>query len=116
MSPALPWRRTETAAAARARRAVTHPLAAIALLLTNVLPVGATGLVDPLLRFRQIRTTHFVIYFHAGEERLADRLAPICEEVRNRVARSLNSPAPDITHVILADQSEIANGWATPLP
>src|SRR6476646_7264849 len=109
MSPALPWRRTETAAAARARRAVAGALVAVGLLLASVLPAGAAGLVDPLLRFRQIRTAHFVIYFHAGEERLADRLASIVEGVRDRVAASLNSPAPGVTHVILADQSEIAN-------
>jgi len=116
MSPALPWRRTDTAAAARARRAVAGAFVAVGLLLASVLPASAAGLVDPLLRFRQIRTAHFVIYFHAGEERLADRLASIVEGVRDRVAASLNSPAPGMTHVILADQSEIANGWASPLP
>jgi len=86
------------------------------LLLATALPSGAAGLVDPLLRFRQIRTAHFVIYFHADEERLADRLASIVEGVRERVAASLDSPAPRLTHVILADQSEVANGWASPLP
>src|SRR5436190_5623426 len=115
MSPALPWRRTDFTAGL-ARRAVTSALSAIGLLLATALPSGAAGLVDPLLRFRQIRTTHFVIYFHLGEERLADRLASIVEEVRDSVAASIDTPAPHMTHVILADQSELANGWATPLP
>src|SRR3954468_11199025 len=103
MSPALPWRRTDFTAG-RARRAVAGALSAIGLLLATALPSGAAGLVDPLFRFRQIRTAHFVIYFHSGEERLAERLASIVEEVRVNAAASLDSPAPRLTHVILADQ------------
>jgi hypothetical protein len=79
-------------------------------------PVHAAGLLDPLLRFQRIRTAHFVIYFHQGEEPLARRLASLVEDVRAQAASALHSPAPDLTHVILADQAEVANGWATPLP
>ena len=76
----------------------------------------ASGLVDPRLRFREVRTPHFVIYFHQGEEPLARRLASLVESVRDSVATSLGGSAPLLTHVVLADQSEQANGWATPLP
>lgn len=86
------------------------------LLLIAAVPLQATGLVDPLLRFRQTRTPHFVIYFHAGEEQLAARLAAVVEDVRTRVGTALTVTPPDLTHVVLADQSEMANGWATPLP
>ena len=95
--------------------------AAVLFLVATLLHVGAgpafsAGLVDPLLQFRQIRTEHFIIYFHQGEEALARRLAGIVESVRTDVGRSLASPLPRLTRVILADQSETANGWATPLP
>lgn len=76
----------------------------------------AAGLVDPRFHFRQLRTPHFVIYFHQGEEPLARRLASLVESVRDGVAASLGGSALPLTHVVLADQSEQANGWATPLP
>jgi len=84
-------------------------------LLASAGQATAAALVDPALRFRQIRTEHFIIYFHEGEERLAQRLAVVAEETRERLATFLSVPTAR-THVILVDQSEIANGWATPLP
>ncbi len=95
----------------------TRLAAALALLLlAGERSLDASGLLDPLLRFRQTRTEHFIIYFHTGEEALASRLAAIVEEVRARVAESLTLTPPTLTHVVLADQAEAANGWATPLP
>jgi hypothetical protein len=85
-------------------------------LFTIARAAGAAGIVDPLLRFQQLRTEHFVIYFHQGEAALAGRLAALVEGVRGQVGAALRTVPPRRTHVILADQSEIANGWATPLP
>jgi hypothetical protein len=78
--------------------------------------LSATGLTDPRLQFHQFRTGHFVIYFHPGEERIAARLSLIVEDVRTRIAREFRLTPPPLTHVVVADQSELANGWATPLP
>jgi hypothetical protein len=99
------------------RRQRTSLVAAVALLLLIVAaPLRATGLVDPLLQFRQIRTAHFVIYFHAGEEPLAARLAALVEHVRDEIGAALGTRPPLLTHVVVADQAELANGWATPFP
>jgi hypothetical protein len=76
----------------------------------------AASLLDPALHFKTLATEHFVIYFHQGEDHLAGRLAVIAEEEWPRVGQALGITAPRRTHVILADQSELANGWATPLP
>ncbi len=103
MSPGLPPRRTSL-------------LVVAALVLLLAAPARGAGLLDPLLRFRQMRTAHFTIYFHQGEERLAARLAAMAEDVRTQVGLALGTEPPMRTHVILADQSESANGWATPLP
>ncbi len=78
--------------------------------------VDAASLFDPSLRFRTLTTEHFSIYFHQGEDALAARLAEIAETVWWNVAASLHTAAPRKTHVVLADQTELANGWATPLP
>src|SRR5262245_53072409 len=91
-------------------------LIAVAVILLAARPAGAASLLDPAFHFQTITTTHFVIYFHQGEDRLAARLATIAEETWLQVGRALDVAAPRRTHVILADQSELANGWATPLP
>lgn len=79
-------------------------------------PVNAASLLDPAFHFQTLTTPHFIIYFHQGEDHLAARLAAIAEEEWPRVGQALGVTAPRRTHVIVADQSELANGWATPLP
>jgi WD40-like Beta Propeller Repeat len=88
------------------------------LLLVVVAPGEARGAsrFDPALRFRVTATEHFVIYFHQREERAAQRLAAIAEETWRALQRPLGVRPPLRTHVVLADQSEVANGYATPLP
>jgi hypothetical protein len=73
-------------------------------------------IVDPIYRFHTFHTTHFVILFHAGEEPAAQRLATIAEESWRALRDALDVPPPPLTHVVLVDQSESANGWATPVP
>lgn len=94
-----------------------RPVAAF--LFVSMLMAG-TGLAatryDPRLRFRVLRTPHFSIYYHQGEDDLARRLAEIAEEVRSDLSRRLDLPAPKRTHVVLVDQTDVSNGWATPLP
>ena len=76
---------------------------------------GAT-LHDPALRFRSLSTDHFVIHYHQGEDRLAARLAAIAEETWALLRRPLGVAPPSPTHVVLVDETELANGSATPLP
>lgn len=71
---------------------------------------------DSRLRFRVLRTPHFHIYYHQGEEDLARRLAGIAEDVRSDLSGRLGLPAPTRVRVVLVDQADLANGWATPLP
>lgn len=61
-------------------------------------------------------TEHFVIYFHQGEERLAQRLAAIAEDTWRALRPPLGVVPPPLTHVVLADQTALWNGYATPLP
>jgi hypothetical protein len=90
---------------------------AVALLVSALaLPAAAASLFDPALRFRTLATEHFIIYFHQGQERTARRLGPIAEETWRTLQRPLGVTPPRRTHVVLADQTELANGYATPLP
>src|SRR5438445_764785 len=76
----------------------------------------ASSLFDPIYRFRVLATRHFIIYFHQGEDRLAARLASIAEETWAALERPLGTKPPRLTHVVLVDQTELPNGYATPLP
>ncbi len=97
------------------RTALARALAA-ALLLPCAGRASGDSLFDPALRFRALPTDHFIIYFHQGEDRLAQRLAVIAEETWTALRRPLGVTPPPLTHVVLVDQTEIANGYATPLP
>jgi len=76
---------------------------------------GAT-VVDPALRFQRLTTEHFVVYFHRGEERTAQRLAVIAEETWRALQQAFGIEPPGRTQVLLVDQSELANGSASPVP
>jgi len=75
--------------------------AALVLLLAGAAAAHASGasLFDPALRFRSLPTEHFVIYFHQGEDALAQRLARIAEDAWRALERPLGphvpSPHPD---------------------
>ena len=98
------------------RPCVCRRLAAVLLcVLASAAPVVAQSF-DPALRFRTTRTPHFAIHFQEGAEALAARLAGIAEETWQVFANRPGGYVPGMTHVVLTDQSELANGFATPLP
>lgn len=90
---------------------------AVILLLATALsePLSAAIRYDPRLRFRTIVTPRFFIHFHQGEESQARRLAQIVEEIATRMDAHLGA-ADGRVHVILVDQTDLSNGWATPVP
>ncbi|MBI2223147.1 MAG: hypothetical protein HYU53_18310 [Acidobacteria bacterium] len=94
---------------------MTRAAVPVVLLLTFV-NVSASERYDSRLQFRSIRTEHFTIHFHQGEERDAARLARLAEEVHVALSPQLLALPRRHTHVILVDQHDEANGWATPLP
>lgn len=70
---------------------------------------------DPRLDFRTISTGRFDIHYDADVEPLARRLAALVGPVAADVDARLGAPAGRV-HVILVDQSDVSNGWATVLP
>jgi WD40-like Beta Propeller Repeat len=94
-----------------------RPIAlALATLTLFAARANASSLFDPIYRFRALRTPHFIIYFHQGEDGLAARLAAIAEETWLALERPLGVRPPKLTHVVLVDQTDVANGYATPVP
>ncbi len=76
----------------------------------------AAGRYDASLRFRVLRTDHFTIYYHQREAGMAGRLAVAAERVRADLSARTGLVAPPHVHVVIVDQSDIANGWSTPVP
>ena len=97
------------------RPVATVVLAALAVSLCASTTRAAT-LFDPLLKFRVLSTPHFRIYFHQGGDRLAAQLATIAESTWRALEQPLGVRPPALTHVVLADQTDLSNGYATPLP
>jgi hypothetical protein len=98
--------------------ATTGPgvLALLFLLFALDVPLAAaSNRYDPRLRFRTLSTARFDVHFHQGEEVLAKRLAVIAERVATDLEPTLGAPRQRVT-VILVDQTDLANGWATPTP
>jgi hypothetical protein len=75
----------------------------------------AGGRYDPRLHFRTLTTPRADIYFHQGEEALARRLSRIIDEVAPEVDRRLGAPRGRL-RVILVDQTDQSNGWASVVP
>src|SRR5262249_37511953 len=111
----LEFLRSSSASFWRAPRFVSALLVS-ALLVSAVSVAEGTSVFDSALRFRVLPTEHFFIYFHQGEERMARRTAAIAKDTWHRLQRPLGVQPPPVTHVVLADQSEFANGYATPVP
>ena len=94
------------------KRLILLLLGGLVLLPTHV---RASDRYDPRLRFRTISTPRFDIHYHQSEEDEARRLAVIAEDVASQLDKTLG-PASGRLQVILVDQSDLSNGWATPLP
>ena len=61
-------------------------------------------------------TEHFRIHFHGGEEQVAEEMALVAERAFDIMTEELKW-TPDLpTEIVLIDNTDIANGYATYLP
>jgi hypothetical protein len=74
----------------------------------------ATG--DPTLDWWTIETNHFRVHYARPLEPLASRVATLAETIHGRVASALGYTATGRTEIVLTDDTDSANGSATPLP
>ncbi len=76
----------------------------------------ASLMFDPDLRWYTITTEHFRIHFHQGIEGPARKLAEISENVHRRLSPHIGWEPFFRTDVVLVDNMDMANGFATPFP
>jgi hypothetical protein len=85
--------------------------ALLCLLLSAVARAG-----DPRLEWKTIETPHFRVHFHGGLDDLAQKTAGVAEAARERLATALGRAPTEVTHILLRDVSDAANGDASAVP
>lgn len=71
--------------------------------------------VDPRLNWNTINSQNFYIHYADGYERLAQKVANIAEQSHNKLSPQLNWQPEDKTHLVISDETDSANGFATPI-
>ena len=71
---------------------------------------------DPDLDWKTIKTEHFNIHFHEGEEEIAFKMAPIVEKVYHELSPQLEWKPWGRTEVVLTDHIDEANALALIIP
>jgi Tol biopolymer transport system component len=95
---------------------LNRPERTLALLLLALAPGLAAAQYDPSLRWRTLETPSFRIHFYEGEEALAQRTAGALERARLLLAPAFPNLPSGKTEVVLADDTDDANGLATVFP
>ena len=76
---------------------------------------GTARAADPRFEWQTIDTPHFEIHFHQGEYRFAAKLARMAEAAHARLAPLLDHIPDGRTQVVLTDDTDFANGSASPV-
>lgn len=71
---------------------------------------------DPGLNWYSVESPHFILHYHDGEESLAPRVAAIAERARQRLSAWLQWTPQLKTEVIISDEFDFANGYASVFP
>ena len=93
------------------------PLIFIALLLSAPFAISEAGLsYDPRLNWKSLKSQHFTVHYHDGEQRLAENAIAIAERVHERLAPLFQWNPLEPTEIVLSDKLDLFNGSATMLP
>lgn len=79
-------------------------------------PRRAAAAGDPYLQWWTLETAHFRIHYYKGLEPVAEKLAAMAEGVNARLTLAVGHELDDVTHIILSDHTDDANGYADAFP
>ena len=83
-----------------------------AVVISFSLPAGAD---DPRFVWETIDTPHFEVHYHQGEHELAVRVARMAELAHKKLQPVIDHEPSERCHVVVSDETDFANGSATPL-
>lgn len=71
--------------------------------------------VDPRLSWKTVNSQHFYIHYAEGYESLAQKVANSAEQAHIKLQPKINWQPDDKTHLVISDETDFANGYATPV-
>ena len=71
---------------------------------------------EPWKRWYTIKTEHFNIHFYEGEEKVADKIAHISEEVYSIITNWFGSKPSEKVEVVITDDTDSTNGFTSVVP
>jgi len=71
--------------------------------------------VDPGLDWKTIESEHLYVHFADGNKAFAERALATTEAAHRRLTKELNWNPREKTHVVLSDETDQPNGFATPI-
>ena len=71
--------------------------------------------VDPALDWKTIESEHLYVHFADGNKALAERTVAIAEVAHQRLTKEFNWIPKEKTHIVLSDESDQPNGYASPI-
>jgi len=74
---------------------------------------SSTYAIDPRLHWNTIESDNFYIHYADGYETLAQKTANSAQKAHTLLSPQLNWQPTDKTHLILSDETDTANGYAT---
>jgi hypothetical protein len=78
--------------------------------------VRAQAASDPTLEWRTLRTPRFAIHYHEPLGPVARRVAVVAERAYDTVGPILRYTPASLTHIVISDDTDFANGSATAVP
>ncbi|MBS2022531.1 MAG: PD40 domain-containing protein, partial [Deltaproteobacteria bacterium] len=89
--------------------------AQVSLLAIALLALPAQAAPDPRYDWQTLDTPHFEVHYSQGNYKLALRFAQLAEEAHRRLVPLLDHTPRERTQIVLNDDTDDANGSATPL-
>ena len=71
--------------------------------------------VDPGLDWKTIESKHLYVHYADGNKEIAERALAISEAAHQRFTKELNWIPKEKTHVVISDETDLPNGFATPI-
>lgn len=76
---------------------------------------SAVQAVDPRLHWNTIESENFYIHYADGYSRHAQKTANTAEQAHQKLYPNINWQPQDKTHLVVSDETDLANGFATPI-
>lgn len=76
---------------------------------------GRVSAVDPGLDWKTIESEHLYVHYADGNKAIAERALAISEIAHQQLTDELDWQPREKTHIILSDESDQPNGYATPI-